>query len=229
MTADGQLALRFPYRPALTAVDVLVHPGNALAMDFLAATATWPERRLSIWGGQGTGKTHLLHIWAAEQGAEIVSGASLTEPFWPESAVALDDADMAPAEEVLLHLLNAAAEAARPVLLTSSRPLARLRTRLPDLASRLRAIAAAGIEPGDDAFLAALFARLLADRQLSVKLDVQRWLLARLPRAPAALREAVARLDEETLAAKSPVTRPLAAAALADLFTSVDRVKETSP
>ncbi len=223
---DEQLALQFPYSPGLTAVDFLSHPGNALAIDFLAATQTWPGGRLAIWGGQGTGKSHLLHIWAAEHGAEIVPGAALREPFWPESAVAVDDAENVPSEPALLHLLNAAAESARPVLLASTIPPGRFRTRLPDLASRLRAITAVEIGPADDAFLATLFARLLADRQLTVRPDVQSWLLTRLPRNPAALREAVARLDYATLAAKSSVTKPLAMAALAD-FLAPGTAQET--
>jgi chromosomal replication initiation ATPase DnaA len=215
---DGQLALQFPYTPALTAVDFLPYPGNALALDFLAATPTWPGGRLSLWGAQGSGKSHLLHIWAAEHGAGIMPGAALREPFWPECAVAVDDADHTQSEEALLHLLNAAAEARRPLLLTSSQPPGRWRTRLPDLTSRLRAITAIEIGPADDAFLAALFDRLLADRQLTVRPDVKAWLLTQLPRSPAALREAAARLDAATLAAKAPVNRPLANAALADLF-----------
>jgi chromosomal replication initiation ATPase DnaA len=47
---------------------------------------------------------------------------------------------------------------------------------------------------------------------------VHEWLLRRLPRTPAALREAVERLDEAQLAVGSAITRALAAAALADML-----------
>ncbi|MBN8901198.1 MAG: chromosomal replication initiator DnaA, partial [Rhodospirillales bacterium] len=67
--------------------------------------------------------------------------------------------------------------------------------QLPDLASRLRAVTAIEIMPPEDSLLRALLARLLADRQLAVPAALQEWLLLRLPRTPAALREAVARLD----------------------------------
>ena len=214
----GQLALRFPYTPALTGVDFLSHPGNARALEFLGAGASWPGGRLSLWGGPGTGKSHLLHIWAAEHGAELLPAAELREPFWPQRPVAIDDLDHAASEPALLHLLNAAAEAGQPVLLASRNPPGRLPTLLPDLASRLRAITAVEIGPADDAFLATLLQRLLADRQLSVKADIQSWLLTQLPRTPAALREAVARLDEAQLAAQLSVTRPLAMSALAELL-----------
>ena len=225
---DKQLALPFPYTPALTALDFLPHPGLGLALDFLAATPSWPQRRLALWGEPGAGKTHLLHLWAEEHGAALLAGPALEEPFWPESAVAIDDADRVASEPTLLHILNAAAEARRPVLLTMSRPPARLPIRLPDLASRLRAMTAVEIGPADDGFLAALLARLLSERQLAVPAALQAWLLIRLPRTPAAIRDAVAWLDGAALAAKSGVTQKLAADALGDLFPGLfTSVQET--
>ena len=78
--------------------------------------------------------------------------------------------------------------------------------------------------------LAALLARLLADRQLRVAPDVQAWLLARLPRTPAALGEAVARLDQAGLAARLPITRALARTTLAgwEGFSPIDDGTETN-
>lgn len=214
--ADGQLPLAFPHLPSLAEADFLPHEGTALALEFLARTPTWPDLRLALWGAPAAGKTHLLHIWAREQGATVVAGARLAEPFWPEGAVAIDDADQVGAEPALLHLLNAAAEAKRPVLLAARTPLARTGVRLPDLASRLRAITAVEIGPPDDAFLAALFGRLLAERQLRVAPWLQARILTRLPRTPSSIQRAVARLDYATLAAKSAVTPSLARAALSE-------------
>jgi len=44
--------------------------------------------------------------------------------------------------------------------------------------------------------LSALLVRLLADRQLRMPPHIQDWMLQRLPRTHAALRDAIARLDE---------------------------------
>lgn len=225
---DGQLPLEFPHTPLLTEAGFLPRPGTQLALEFLGSTDAWPDRRLALWGGPGTGKTHLLHIWARERGAAIIAGPSLHDPFWPEGAIAVDDADQAPSEQAMLHLLNAAAEAAHPLLLAAPDPPGRFRVGLPDLASRLRATIAVEIGPADEAFLAALLTRLLADRQLPVTAALQAWILTRLPRSPAAVRDAVAQLDYAALAAKSGVTRKLAADALADLFED-ETVTEASP
>jgi len=218
MAERRQIAFAFPHTPLLTEADFLPSPANRQALDFLAHTAGWPQRRLALWGASGAGKTHLLHIWARNHGAQIIPGPALSHPAWPESPIALDDADQVPSEPALLHLLNATAEAGYPLLITSAIPPGRIRAALPDLASRLRATTAVEIGPADEAFLASLLARLLAERQLPVAAALQAWLLTRLPRTPGAIQEAVARLDRAALAAGSGVTRPLAAQALADLF-----------
>ena len=94
-------------------------------------------------------------------------------------------------------------------------PPARWPVALPDLASRLRATAAAGIGAPSDALLAALLTKLFADRQVLVPAEVQLWLRNLLPRSAAALGEAVARIDRLALAESGAVTRPLVRRALA--------------
>ncbi len=220
MTAIRQLALPFVHAPRLTEAEFLPSAGTEAALAWLSA-AEWPGRRLALWGGPGSGKTHLLHIWATRAGAALVSGAAIRAEAAPgdrpPGPLAIDDADLA-SETGLLHLLNAAQEAGHPVLLAAATPPARWPTRLPDLASRLRAVTAVPLGAADDAFLRTLLARLLSDRQLQVAAPVQDWLLAVLPRDPSALREAAARLDRAGLAAGRGITRALAARTLQPLM-----------
>lgn len=189
---------------------------------------------MALWGDEGVGKTHLLHGWALRHGATFVEGPGLDGSGlgggWPACATAVDDADLA-GDAPLLHLLNAAHEAGHPVLLAARTPPGRWRTTLPDLRSRLRAITAVELPPGDDAFLRTLLRRLLAERQLNVPDAVQDWIALRLPRTPGAMREATARLDRAALAAGRAVTRALAAHALEDLLhdSFADDPPEASP
>jgi chromosomal replication initiation ATPase DnaA len=221
-----QLPLPLPHAPHYSAADFLEAPSNAEALAWLDRTADWPQLRLALWGAPGSGKTHLLHLWAARQGGVVLSGAGL-KATPPEQPLAIDEADAAP-EHPLLHLLNAAAEARLPVLLAGRVAPARWPVALPDLASRLRAITSVEIGPAEDALLRALLARLLAERQLAVAAEVQDWLALRLPRCPGAVRAAVARLDHLALAAGRPVTRALAAMVLASLAETEDEDFATS-
>jgi len=212
-----QLPLPFPYRPRFAETDFLPASSNEAARAWLQRPQDWPDRRLALWGPAGCGKTHLLTVWATRAGADLLSGAALRDfPFRAgATALAVDDADMMTAEEPLLHLLNAAVDARVPVLLTGRTPPARWLVHLPDLTSRLRAVTAVEIRAPEDSLLRALLARLLAERQIAVADAVQDWLLLRLPRTAAALREAVGQLDRASLAVGGRIIRPLAAEVLA--------------
>ncbi len=217
MRVTSQLTLPFPLTQRFTAADFLEAPCNTAALTWLGRTQDWPNGRLAIWGEAGNGKTHLLHLWAERSGAILWHGPSLHGlPELPLVGIALDDADATEDEAALLHLLNAANEAGLLLLLAGRTPPSRWETQLPDLASRLRAIATVEIGAPDDELLRALLNRLARQRQLVVSETVQEWLLRRLPRTPAALREAMARLDEAALASGSAITRALAASVLAE-------------
>ncbi len=210
-TESRQLALPFRHEPRFLAAGLLADSSNADALAWLKPSVEWPQDRLALWGPEGCGKTHLVHVWAARTGACLLAGPALPrDPVRPEHPIAIDDADTA-SERPLLHLLNACRDAGLPVLLASRTAPARWAVSLPDLASRLRAVTSVEIRPPDEHMLRALLARLLSERQLSVAEPVQDWLLLRLPRTPAALREAAARLDRAGLIAGRRVSRALAA------------------
>ena len=221
MTAPTrQLPLPFAEAPSYAEEDFCAAPCNALARTWLQKPQAWTNGRMVLWGEPGCGKSIMLHLWAQSCGAIIHQGHALRGlPAPPAAAIAIDDADTVPQETALLHLLNAAAEAGHPVLLTAREPPSRQTHLLPDLASRLRASLAVEISPPDDAMLTQLLFRLAAARQLILNAQVSQFLLTQLPRTPAALREAIARLDRAALAAGGKITRPLAAQILTDLIS----------
>ncbi len=217
MTQTRQLAFPFPQQTTYNAAHYLPAPANAEALAWLARPQDWPNLRLAVHGPEGAGKTHLLHVFAAKHGATLLPGEAVRHllDLPTTGGLAVDDADAAPEPEALLHLLNAAAEAHLPVLLAGRAPAARWPIALPDLASRLKAIVSVGLRHPDDELLRALLAQMLAARQLRVDSSVQDYLLTRLPRHGAALREAAACLDRLSLASGRSVGRALAQDVLA--------------
>lgn len=218
MSRSAQLVL--PFRPVRrAAAPAIAAASNAAARAWLSRSADWPLRRLALWGPRGAGKSRLLAQWAAQHGATPVMGAHLR--FVPPAGpLAIDDADRAPARE-LLHTLNAASEAGVAVLLAAAAAPARWGTGLADLDSRLRATTAVAIEAPEDALLAALLARLLGERQLRPSPATLAWLLARLPRRHDAVIAAVERLDCAAQALGVPIVPALARTVLADLLADL--------
>ncbi len=224
-----QLALPFPVTASYDAADFIAAASNKAARTWLAH-GEWPDGRLALWGGAGTGKTHLLHIWGRRNGAVILTGPMLADldsvPL--SGALAIDDASQVADETVLLHLLNTARDRRLTVLLAAPAPPARWPVRLPDLRSRLRAITAAGIGPPGDDLLRALLVRILAERQLDVGVQVREWMLRHLHRSSGALRDAVALLDRESLASRREINLSFAAAALRAAGMVTSRANEVS-
>ncbi len=225
--APTQLFLDFPRMPGFGATDLLPNAAQDEALAWLDPAVVWPLGRLALWGKPGSGKSHLAHVWAERRGGLVLPQAP--SEGWPHRPVAIDAIDTVPNEPALLFLLNAAAEASQPVLLVSRTAPGRLPVRLPDLASRLRATTAVQIGAASDDFLAMLLASLLAHRQLRLPAALQTWLLTRLPRTPAAIRDAVTRLEHASLTTKRPITRNMAAEVLGIYDNSAEGASGTSP
>ncbi|GHE02015.1 chromosomal replication initiator, DnaA [Defluviimonas sp. 20V17] len=215
-----QLTFDLPMREALGREDFFVSEANAVALAALDDWPNWPQGKMALIGPPGAGKTHLAHVWAAEARARILPAQALTRTDLPTlgPAVGIEDADeiagQPAAEEALFHLHNLTAAQGGRLLLTAKTPPNRWPLTLPDLASRMQATALARLDPPDDALLTAVLMKLFADRQLAVPPSVLTYVATRIDRSFAAARVAVERIDALALAARRPITRPLAARAL---------------
>ncbi len=190
-------------------------PGRPLAAMARAGRAARRSRRL--------GQDAHRRDWREGSGGEITSAADLTdakvEPLVASGAVAVEDLHVGPIDEpALFHLLNLAGERKAPVLLTSRVWAAALPVRLADLASRLRAARPVELGEPDDDLLRRVLVKLFADRQLAVDAAVVDFVVVRMERSLQAASALADAIDHDALAANAPVTRRLAAAALARVF-----------
>ena len=216
-----QLGFDLPGITALERADFLVAPSNAVAVALIEAWQDWSPRKLVVCGPEGSGKTHLTHVWANMCGARILPAKSLAEVDVPEVSrgdVAVEDvSDIANdpvTQTALFHLHNLVLAEGNALLMTGVGEPKHWGLTLPDLASRVEGTQTAVMHSPDDALLAAVIAKLLADRQLTPRPDLIPYLVSRIDRSFAAARDIVARLDAASLALKRPVTRALAAALL---------------
>jgi chromosomal replication initiation ATPase DnaA len=211
-----QLPLRLPFEPALGRDDFIVGPSNRVAAEAIDRWPAWPSPVVLLVGPAGSGKSHLVAVWAARAGARVVDGGALagSDPvaIAAAGAVAVEDADRAPGSDVaLFHLLNAARAVNAAVLLTARAGPEAWPPVVPDLASRLRGATRLDMAEPDDTLLVGVLAKLFSDRQLPVDLAVIEYLVTRMERSLAAANAIVAAIDGEALATRRPVTRPLAA------------------
>ncbi|WP_299045545.1 DnaA/Hda family protein [uncultured Tateyamaria sp.] len=216
-----QLGFDLPVREALGRDDFLVAPSNAVALSMVEAWRTWPMNKLVLSGPEGAGKTHLAHVWAAETGAQILPASKLnqaTVDAYFDGPVAVEDVDRIATDTdrqtALFHMHNALQAAGHPLLMTGTIAPSLWQLSLPDLQSRVDAAGHAALDAPDDSLLAAVLAKLFADRQLAPRPDVIPYLVTHMERSFAAARRVVADIDADSLARQKPVTRALAAACL---------------
>ena len=169
-----------------------------------------------VVGPEGAGKSHLAAIWARTAGARSLAARALDGAGIPAAlatgALVLEDlAEHRFEEPALFHLLNLSREERAFILITTRTAPAGWRIKLPDLASRLRALPLVALAGPDDALFRAVIVKLFADRQLAVDESLISYLITRIERSFAAARVAVDALDRAALRLQRPVTRALAA------------------
>jgi chromosomal replication initiation ATPase DnaA len=210
-----QLAFALPHAESLTRDNFLEGPANTAGLALIDAWPEWPSRTVLLAGPEGSGKSHLAAIWAEAAGARSTTAHALTAANVPAALAtgALVVEDLKPAdldERALFHLLNLAREDQAYVLITTRVPPASFEIELRDLRSRLRAIPVVSLQEPDDQLFRALIVKFCADRQLAVDESVVGYLVTRIERSYAAVRQAVELLDREALSLGRPVTRALA-------------------
>jgi len=212
-----QLGLDLPARAALGRDDFMVAPSNALALAMIEAWQTWPLHKLVLSGPDGSGKTHLTHVWAAASGARIIAARDLNPETVADGTtgpIAVEDVpdtagDLA-AQTALFHLHNLQHAAHLPLLMTGTQAPSLWHMSLPDLQSRIDAAGHAALDAPDDNLLASVLAKLFNDRQLTPRPDVIPYLVTHMERSFDAAGRIVTALDKASLARKKPVTRTLA-------------------
>lgn len=215
-TGSLQLVLALGHAESFAREDFIAGQSNAAALALVDSWPDWPNRIVALVGEEGSGKSHLAAAWGERSGARFLSGRLLDESDLPAAlstgALVVEDLTPQSFDELnLFHLLNLALQQRAFVLLTARWSPTMWSVRLPDLASRLRAVPVVAVSAPDEQLLRALMLKLAADRQVELDPALVNFLLARIERSFAGVQQAMAQLDREAMRQKRPVTRALAA------------------
>jgi chromosomal replication initiation ATPase DnaA len=214
-SAPRQLALALEHSESFAREDFLSGACNAAALALIEAWPHWPGNIVVLTGPEGCGKSHLAAIWANIAGARTIAARVLDRLTVPSALAtgALVIEDLVPQdfdERALFHLLNLAREEDAFVLMSARTAPAGWTFAIPDLASRVMAIPQVALSAPDDVLLRAVLVKSFTDRQIAVDESLIVYLSRRIERSFAAVRAIVARLDEEAMRRKRPLTRALA-------------------
>ncbi|WP_198263781.1 DnaA regulatory inactivator Hda [sulfur-oxidizing endosymbiont of Gigantopelta aegis] len=182
------------------------------------------ESLIFIWGGSGSGKSHLLQAIAGQYQAQAMNALylplKLDDDFPPEmleglemmDLICLDDIDQvigdAEWEVALFHFFNRMRENQGRLILSASNSAVNLAINLPDLKSRLTwGLTYQSMALGDQDKIIALKHRAEL-RGLSMSDEIARYLLNHATREMSELIQLLEKLDYESLAEQRKLTIP---------------------
>lgn len=214
-----QIPLPLPHDSAMGADDFMITASNRDAAAWVTRWPDWPAHGLIVTGPSGSGKTHLLHLWLAQSGGQMVTKSDLLsrDPVTialKNPRIALDDCDGyagdAAAEEALFHLYNYQKATKGSLLIALTRGAGQSNFALPDLRSRLLTLPAAALTDPDDELLSALYVKQFRDRQITLDAATASYLATHGARDAAGIRDLIDRIDRAALAGNRKITVSLA-------------------
>lgn len=231
--AARQFLLRFPAQPHYTFDSFIDSPSTAFAVASAKSLARDPDpasRSLFVSGPAGAGKTHLLMALGNEVAQSGVEPLFLSCKLWNERLesttldkalqwagkvvshplLLVDDVDCLNGkprgQEILYQVYNELRDRGGRLAMTSRTRPNELKKTEPFLVSRLQWGLTAELNPPGDEALERILHKLARDGGLELPESVARFLIQRLPRDFASLREAVETINRESLAQKKKVS-----------------------
>ena len=194
----AQIALPLDWPVADADEDFLLSESNLAAVEHLKRWSTWPVMATLLTGPRKSGRSLLGRIFVRKTGGRLFDDAEAHE------------------EEALFHAWNQAQETRKPLLIVAAAPPPAWEIGLPDLRSRLAATPQVAIAGPDDALVADLIVKLLADRGIAVPPEVPAFLVPRIERSYVAVQRVVDTLDRAALSHHRRITVAMAKHALSE-------------
>lgn len=225
-----QLVFPFAHAPSISKESFVRGQCNEQAFKIIEGWQDWPQRMMCLVGPEGTGKTHLSHIWAGMLPAAIIdarmlspdvllSQTDISREINSADALVIDKADECENETALFHLYNISQEMKLYVLFLCRQDPQSWPYNLEDLLSRARTLPVTYLKKPDDAVLQKILIKLFQDRQLLCPEEVLDFALARMERSARFAMDLVEVIDQTSMASQKPITKKLVSQSLDILFS----------
>lgn len=211
-----QLALELAPAPVPTLANFIAGDNAEVVAALRDFAVAGGERFIYLWGGTGSGRTHLLRavLQAARdagRSAHAIAPGDALAGIAADALVCVDDVQRLspPAQIELFNIFNELKDGAGALLVAGDVPPARLPLRA-DLLTRLASGLVYEVRALSEEARRAAMHDYAAARGFTLPAEVLDYVLARAPRDLRTLRALIDLLDRRSLEQKRPITVPLA-------------------
>ena len=194
---------------------------NNIAINFIEKWPNWPSdnRIACIFGGTGSGKTHIVKVWKKKSNAEILNKINhLTLNYIYENNTPLVFEDINSninwPEKLLFEFINEIKLSKNYLLITCKGDPGKIKWNLKDLISRFSSFVNIEIKLPDDNLIKNILVKQFSDRQFSIENKLIEYISLRIERSYLAINNIVNLIDELTLKYKKPVSLSIVKEAL---------------
>ena len=231
-----QFPLKFKPKVDFSRADFMANRCNEKALRAVELWPEWPFFALVVYGPQGSGKSHLAHVFAEHAAscterpfpvliinAQEINNKNVARIHRENPCLVVENLTPRANNEALFHLFNLYQNEGGYILFTAEDAPARMRFKLPDLQSRLNMVPTIAIEEPDDEMLTMLVVKMFNDRQIMISPVVLNYIIRNMQRSFSYARRLVEEVDMISLARKRAVTVPLVKEAMQTLDTHVQQ------
>ncbi|MBL0318077.1 MAG: hypothetical protein IPP74_02050 [Alphaproteobacteria bacterium] len=207
-----QMVLDLELQPSYCEADYHVSPAHELSYQHVMQTSQWLAHALLVCGSEGSGKTHLAHIWANKYCATFLNLTNLSPEglnnllrIIPVPYVVVDGIERAD-ELLLFHTFNTIKELGGKLLMTTQVDPYYWQWHINDVSSRIKACEIMKLHEPDEQTLSVIMYKYASDHQLIVSSEVVSFILKHGERSYGYINRLMRALDKNSMQHKRPVT-----------------------
>ena len=165
---------------------------------------------MNLTGEKFSGKTHLSTIFKIKSNALYLYGSNIDDQTLKKiklsNNIIIEDLDESFDEKLLYSIFNLVDQDNKYLLISSIKPLVKMKFSLPDLVSRLKNCIIAKIDQPDDDLIYAIILKSFSDRQIKLDSKIIDYIIKRIARSYSKTQEFIYKIDELSLKKKKSIS-----------------------
>ena len=200
----SQLVFKFPFKTKYFEQDFYVSSNNFSAYKLIESWPNWPGKWLNVFGGSGSGKTHLCKILEKKiSKVKIIDATKICDDLVNQlskfECLIIENFEARVNEDLLYSILNESKQIDNYIVINSRVPLKKKIFDLKDLRSRVNSFVFIGIDLPTDDLLQVIISKSFSDKQINLDPKISAYIIKNIDRSYEKVFKFIKDIDELSL------------------------------